>query len=182
MKCIPFYCNIAHEQKGRGMKNKLIWVSYMIKFIIRATWVSKYFRLKRWTHSCQNGVRSRGIPQAYFARRRSRRHAIPTRRSPYTFPHGSDGLLKSQVSREMDWQGRAYHLATSFAWPHSPWFFFLGYIKDAVYMPPLATTLPELDGRRRDAESTVTLGGLKVNTVMISAWPLTMPSSNTCKM
>jgi hypothetical protein len=25
------------------------------------------------------------------------------------------GLLKSQVSREIDWQVRAYHLATSFA-------------------------------------------------------------------
>jgi hypothetical protein len=32
-----------------------------------------------------------------------------------TFLQGSDGLLKSQVSRQMDWQGQAYHLATSFA-------------------------------------------------------------------
>jgi hypothetical protein len=30
-------------------------------------------------------------------------------------PLGSGGFLKSQVSREMDWQGWAYHLATSFA-------------------------------------------------------------------
>jgi hypothetical protein len=63
----------------------------------------------------------------------------------------SDGLLKSQVSREMDWQGRAYHFATSFAWPYFPNFFFWGYIKDAVYVPSLATTLPGLAGRIRDA-------------------------------
>jgi hypothetical protein len=36
-------------------------------------------------------------------------------------------------------------------------FFFWVYIKDAVYMPPLATTLPELAGRIRDAVATVTL-------------------------
>jgi hypothetical protein len=36
-------------------------------------------------------------------------------------------------------------------------FFFWGYIKDAVYMPPLATTLPELAGRIRAAVATVTL-------------------------
>jgi hypothetical protein len=30
-------------------------------------------------------------------------------------------------------------------------------MKDAVYMPPLATTLPELAGRIRDAVATVTL-------------------------
>jgi hypothetical protein len=32
MKCISFYCNIAHEPKGRGMKSKRIWVGYMIEF------------------------------------------------------------------------------------------------------------------------------------------------------
>jgi hypothetical protein len=52
MKCVPFHCNIAHELKGRGMKTKGIWLGYMIKFIIRATWVSKSFHLKRHTHSC----------------------------------------------------------------------------------------------------------------------------------
>jgi hypothetical protein len=31
------------------------------------------------------------------------------------------------------------------------------YIKDAVYVSPLATTLPELAGRKRDAVATVTL-------------------------
>jgi hypothetical protein len=36
-------------------------------------------------------------------------------------------------------------------------FFFWGYIKDAVCVPPLATTLPELAGRIRDAVATVTL-------------------------
>jgi hypothetical protein len=44
--------NIAHEPKGIGMKTKRIWVGYMIKFVIRATWVSKSFHLKRYTHSC----------------------------------------------------------------------------------------------------------------------------------
>jgi hypothetical protein len=46
IKRIPFYCNIAHELKGAGMKTKHIWVGYMIKFIIHATWVSKSFHLK----------------------------------------------------------------------------------------------------------------------------------------
>jgi hypothetical protein len=35
--------------------------------------------------------------------------------------------------------------------------FLLGYIKNAVYVPPLATTLPEFAGRLRDAVATVTL-------------------------
>jgi hypothetical protein len=35
--------------------------------------------------------------------------------------------------------------------------FFWGHIKDAVYVPPLATTLPELAGRIRDAAVTFTL-------------------------
>jgi hypothetical protein len=35
--------------------------------------------------------------------------------------------------------------------------FCCGYIKDAVYVPPLATTLPELVGRMRDAVATFTL-------------------------
>jgi hypothetical protein len=37
-------------------------------------------------------------------------------------------------------------------------FCFWGYIKDAVYVPPLRNTLPELAGRIRDAVVTVTLG------------------------
>jgi hypothetical protein len=38
------------------------------------------------------------------------------------------------------------------------WFFsFQGYIKDAVYVPPLATALPEFAWRTRDAVATVTL-------------------------
>jgi hypothetical protein len=58
----------------------------------------------------------------------------------------------------MDWQERAYHLATLFARPYSPdSFFFWGYIKDAVYVPPLATTLPELAGKIREAVATVIL-------------------------
>jgi hypothetical protein len=36
-------------------------------------------------------------------------------------------------------------------------FLFRGYIKDAVYVPPLVTTLPELAGRMRDEVATVTL-------------------------
>jgi hypothetical protein len=35
--------------------------------------------------------------------------------------------------------------------------FFCGYIKDAVYVPPLATNLPELARRIRDAVTAVTL-------------------------
>lgn len=37
MKYIPFYYNTTHEQKGRGIKTKLISVGYMIKLIFRAT-------------------------------------------------------------------------------------------------------------------------------------------------
>jgi hypothetical protein len=56
------------------------------------------------------------------------------------------GLLKSQVSRDMGWQER--HVARP---PRSPDFtplemFFWEYIKDSVYVPPLATVLPELAG------------------------------------
>jgi hypothetical protein len=40
-------------------------------------------------------------------------------------------------------------------------FFVWGYIKDAVCVPPLATTLPELGGRISDAVATVTLDLLK---------------------
>jgi hypothetical protein len=36
-------------------------------------------------------------------------------------------------------------------------FFFWGYIKDAMYMPPLATTMLEPAGRIRDVVATVTL-------------------------
>jgi hypothetical protein len=52
-------------------------------------------------------------------------------------------------------------------------FFFCGYIKDAVYVPPLATTLPELAGR-------LTTCGLKLNTDVISAGPLS-PHSTSVK-
>jgi hypothetical protein len=55
MKCITFYCNIAHEPKGRGINTKF-WVRYMIKFIIRATWVSKSFHLKRCTKGRRKGI------------------------------------------------------------------------------------------------------------------------------
>jgi hypothetical protein len=52
MKCIPYYYNIAHESKGRGIKIKRISEGYMIKFVIRATRVSKSFHVKRHTHNC----------------------------------------------------------------------------------------------------------------------------------
>jgi hypothetical protein len=52
MKCILFYCDIVHELKSRGMKTKHILVGYMIKFIIRATWVSISFHLNCCTHIC----------------------------------------------------------------------------------------------------------------------------------
>jgi hypothetical protein len=38
-----------------------------------------------------------------------------------------------------------------------PWLFFRCYIKDAVYVPALAASLPELAGRVRDAVATVSL-------------------------
>jgi hypothetical protein len=65
-----------------------------------------------------------------------------------------------------------------------PEFFFLGYIKDAVYMPPLAATLPELAGRIRDAVVTVTLDLLNNVWTEIEyryiCRPLTVPSLNIC--
>jgi hypothetical protein len=49
-------------------------------------------------------------------------------------------------------EAATYHLGQFFAWSYTRiiLFFFgggLGYIKVAVYVPPLATTLPELAGR-----------------------------------
>jgi hypothetical protein len=52
MKYVPFYCHIAHEPKGRGVKTKRIWEAYMMKFTIRTTRVSKSLHLKRYTRSC----------------------------------------------------------------------------------------------------------------------------------
>jgi hypothetical protein len=52
MKCVPIHCNISHDPKGRGMKTKRVSVGYMIKFLIRATWVSKYFNLKCYINRC----------------------------------------------------------------------------------------------------------------------------------
>jgi hypothetical protein len=43
----------------------------------------------------------------------------------------------------------------------TPLHFLWGYVKDAVYVPPLATTLPELAGRIIDSVVTVTLDLLK---------------------
>jgi hypothetical protein len=34
IKCVPFYCNIAHELKGTGMKAKHILVDNIIKFLL----------------------------------------------------------------------------------------------------------------------------------------------------
>jgi hypothetical protein len=34
MKCILFYCCIAHELKGTGMKTKQIWVDYFVTYIL----------------------------------------------------------------------------------------------------------------------------------------------------
>jgi hypothetical protein len=57
----------------------------------------------------------------------------------------------------MEWQGRAYHLATSLT-QHGP-ITSRGraYLKNAVYVPLLATTLQELAGRIRIAVAAVTL-------------------------
>jgi hypothetical protein len=50
----------------------------------------------------------------------------------------------------MDWKGGP--LLGHFAWPYSALkLFFWGYIKAAVYVSQLATTLPELAGTIRDA-------------------------------
>jgi hypothetical protein len=76
--------------------------------------------------------------------------------------------------------------------PRSPdltpleFFFFIGgYIKDPVYVPPLATTLSELAGRIRDRlqlpSTCLTTFGMKLITD-ISAGPITVPSLNICKM
>jgi hypothetical protein len=58
-------------------------------------------------------------------------------------------------------------------------------VKDAMYVLPVATTLPELVGWMRDAVASVTLNltmyGLKLNTD-IFAGPLRVPPLNICKM
>jgi hypothetical protein len=49
MKCVSFYCNIAHELKYTGMQPERISVDYMIKFLqptsyrfsLRAPWVAR---------------------------------------------------------------------------------------------------------------------------------------------
>jgi hypothetical protein len=47
-------------------------------------------------------------------------------------------------------------LTTSWHWPYS-WIFLSGHIKDVVIVSPLATNLPKLAGRIRDAVAAVTL-------------------------
>jgi hypothetical protein len=44
MKFIPFYCNNAHEPKGRGMKINAYEKVYMVKFIVYATMSSQILR------------------------------------------------------------------------------------------------------------------------------------------
>jgi hypothetical protein len=56
MKYIQFYCDIAHELKGRIIKIKSVRVGYMIKFIIHSRWVPKPFH---YTQSCKNVLSSR---------------------------------------------------------------------------------------------------------------------------
>jgi hypothetical protein len=41
MKCIPFYCNIAHEPKGRGMKTTGLQMSMKIIWSINQYWSPK---------------------------------------------------------------------------------------------------------------------------------------------
>lgn len=48
---IIVYCNTAHELKGTVMKTKSIWVGYVIKFIIHATWASKWLHMKEYIDS-----------------------------------------------------------------------------------------------------------------------------------
>jgi hypothetical protein len=80
-------------------------------------------------------------------------HTVPARRSACTLLQGSEGLLSTGV----DWQGRAYDLATSFARLYSRGLGGGGgYIKVAVCVPPLVTILPELAARVRDAVAAVT--------------------------
>jgi hypothetical protein len=78
----------------------------------------------------------------------------------------------------MDWQGAGLSPGHLVRLTSRPLIFSLGggYIKDAVYVPPLATTFPELAGRIRDAVATVTLDlsmcGPKLNINMIFALTL----------
>jgi hypothetical protein len=51
----------------------------------------------------------------------------------------------------MDFQGRAYHLATSFARLDDLDFFFPEYIKDIAYVLPLTITMSELAMRVKAA-------------------------------
>jgi hypothetical protein len=46
-------------------------------------------------------------------------------------------------------------LATQVTWPYPPWFFLWGYVKDAVYVPPLPQDLPELRQRTATAIETI---------------------------
>jgi hypothetical protein len=78
-----------------------------------------------------------GISYTSFGRRGSLRYAI-------VLVH-----FDFKVSTEVDWQRRPSHFTILFTDLSTPLddFFFWGYLKDAVYMPLLPTTLPELVGR-----------------------------------
>jgi len=56
------------------------------------------------------------IPHAYCRRRGSQWYAVPIRQTACTFPQESDGVLKSQGPKNMDWQRQDCHLAVSFVW------------------------------------------------------------------
>jgi hypothetical protein len=112
-----------------------------------------------------------GTPHAYFGGW-SQWHAVPTRRSTFTFPQGSDGLFKSQFPER--WIGKGGPVT----WPpRSPDLTPLDLGPgDSFYLQPLVTTLPELAKRLRHAVSAITLDLRNVWTEsehrQTSAWPL----------
>jgi hypothetical protein len=100
------------------------------------------------------------------------------------FSQGSDGLLKSQISTEMNWQGRTNHMATSFAWLFPVGCLLWRYIKGIEYILPLGTTVPKLSGLIRAAVVGIGLdfpNNARTETgCKYVSWTLMVPSGNTC--
>jgi hypothetical protein len=67
------------------------------------------------------------------------------------------------------------------------YFFFWGYIKDAVCVLSVPITAPKLPGRTQAAAGTIKppglqMSGINFNTDMVRAGLLTVPSLNICKL
>jgi hypothetical protein len=101
--------------------------------------------------------RHAGTPNAYFKKKEGLNDMLFQDGAPPHFHKEVTDFLNSKFPEKCI--GRGWPITWQ---PRSPDltpldFFFWGFIKDAVYVPPLATTLPELAGRIRDAVATVTL-------------------------